>query len=67
MHITAPSFSTSHKYKSLLLPVNRDSEEIVFKLVPVDLGNQMVEIEFFHECIRVGYVLVETNVQDSVL
>ena len=67
VHITAPSFFMPQKYKSLLLPVNGDSEEIIFKLVPVDLGRQVVEIEFFHECIRVGYALVETNVKDSVL
>ena len=66
VHITAPGFFISHKFKSLFLPVNGDSEEVIFKLVAVDLGRQVVEIEFFHECTRVGYALVETQVKDSV-
>ncbi len=45
-----------------LMPVDGDSEEIVFKLYPAERGNQLVEIEFFYENSRVGHVLVKTYV-----
>ena len=64
VHITASGFTMQQRHKPLILPVNGDSEEIIFKLVPVDLGEQVVEIEFFHQGSRVGYVLVKTNVKN---
>ena len=67
VHITASGFTMQQRHKPLILPVNGDSEEIIFKLVPVDLGEQVVEIEFFHQGSRVGYVLVKTNVIRSLV
>lgn len=63
VHITAPGFALQQWHKPLVLPVSGDSEEIVFTLVPLELGEQVVEIEFFHEASRVGYVLVTTDVE----
>lgn len=63
VHITAPGFAVQQWHKPLVLPVSGDSEEVVFTLVPLELGEQVVEIEFFHEASRVGYALVTTNVK----
>ncbi|GAB1542299.1 hypothetical protein NUACC21_49730 [Scytonema sp. NUACC21] len=60
--VTAPGFKILQCYKQMILPVNGDSEEVTFMLLPAELGEQVIEIEFFHEGLRVGYVIVETRV-----
>src|SRR5258706_9793099 len=64
VHITAPGFAVQQWHKPLVLPINGNSEEIFFTLVPLEKGMQVIEIEFFHGSSRVGYVLVKTEVRD---
>lgn len=65
VNITAPEFAIQEYRKLLVMKVDEDSEEITFTLVPLELGEQVIEIEFFHESVRVGYVLVTTKVKSS--
>jgi len=60
--VTAPGFALQGSQQFMVMPVDGDSEEIVFKLYPAERGNQLVEIEFFYENSRVGHVLVKTYV-----
>jgi CHAT domain-containing protein len=62
VQVTAPGFAIQKSRRTLVLPLNGDSEEITFTLVPLEEGEQIVEIEFFHRSSRVGYVLVKTRV-----
>ena len=44
------------------ISVDGDSNEVIFSLFPVKKGTQVIEIEFFKEATRIGYVLVKTYV-----
>lgn len=66
LQITAENFNIKQRRKQLKVTKNIDSEEVVFQLVPIKLGEQMIEIEFFHEYSRVGYTIVKTNVTSKV-
>ncbi|MEM8722587.1 MAG: hypothetical protein AAGE84_25410 [Cyanobacteria bacterium P01_G01_bin.39] len=63
VQITAENFRMQHKRKQLILPVDGDSEEVIFQLTPIELGEQMIEIEFFHDGSRVGYAIIKTHVK----
>lgn len=63
VHVTAPSFAVHQPHKTMIVPIDGDSEEVSFTLVPLEIGEQIVEIEFFHNGTRIGYVLVKTNVR----
>lgn len=63
VHVTAPSFAVHQPHKTMTVPIGGDSEQVSFTLVPLEIGEQVVEIEFFHNGTRIGYVLVKTNVR----
>jgi CheY-like chemotaxis protein len=65
IQLTAENFSAEQKRQRLIVPVNEKSEEIIFELTPTEVGEQMVEIEFFHKCSRVGYAIAKTNVKSQ--
>jgi CHAT domain/WD domain, G-beta repeat len=65
VNITAPGFAVRPYQQQLIFPVNGDSNEVIFILVPLETGNQVIEIEFFLGTTRVGYVLVQTNVSSD--
>jgi CheY-like chemotaxis protein len=66
IYITAENFIIKQKRKSLVLPKNDNSKKLIFELVPIELGEQILEIEFFYECSRVGYAIVKTIVKASL-
>jgi CHAT domain len=62
INVTAPTFAMQERRKGMSMLLNNDSEEVTFTLIPVELGEQVIEVEFFYESVRVGYVLVKTHV-----
>jgi hypothetical protein len=60
--VTAPAFAIRPYQQQLTVPVKGDSNEVIFTLVPLERGEQVIEIEFFRGATRVGYVIVQTNV-----
>ncbi len=63
VNVTAPGFAVRPYQQQLTVSVKGDSNEVIFTLVPLELGEQTIEIEFFKRATRVGYVLVKTNVK----
>ena len=61
--VTAPAFAIRPYQQKLTVPVKGDSNEVIFTLVPLERGEQVIEIEFFQEATRVGYLLVPTKVR----
>lgn len=64
INVTAPQFAIQERKKQMLMSVDKDSEEVTFTLVPLELGNHVIEVEFFYESLRVGYLLVKTYVAE---
>jgi hypothetical protein len=60
--VTAPAFAIRPYQQQLTVPVKGDSNEVIFTLVPLERGEQVIEIEFFKGATRVGYVLLPANV-----
>lgn len=60
--VTAPAFALQKTQQPLKMPIDGDSEEIVFNLYPAESGDQVIEIEFFYDNSRIGHVLVKTHV-----
>ncbi|CCI25922.1 CHAT domain-containing protein [Microcystis aeruginosa] len=60
--VTAPAFAIRPYQQRLTVPVKGDSNEVIFTLVPLERGEQVIEIEFFRGATRVGYVIVQTYV-----
>jgi len=60
--VTASSFEKSYSCRQIVLSASGNSEEITFPLVPLERGEQVIQIEFFLESVRVGYYLVKTKV-----
>jgi CheY-like chemotaxis protein len=63
IQITAENFTLKKRKKQLEVPAHVCSETIMFDLVPIEIGEQIIEVEFFHECSRVGYAIVKSNVK----
>lgn len=65
--ISAESFEIIDKrWQKMEIPFSNDSETITFTLIGQELGQQLVEVEFFHGTDRVGYVVIETQVVEDV-
>lgn len=60
--VTALSFSIDRHFATLTIPIDRDSESVSFKLTPHSIGTQIVEIEIYPDCERIGYYTVKTEV-----
>ena len=67
INVTAPQFAIQERKKRMLMSVDEDSEEVRFTLVPLELGDQVIEVEFFYESLRVGYLLVKTRVTERLI
>lgn len=65
IHLTAENFDLEQKRQRLIVAVDEKPKEIIFELTPNKLGEQIVEIEFFHKCSRVGYVIAKTDVKSQ--
>jgi hypothetical protein len=64
VHVSAPGFAIHKPRQPMTAPVDGDSEELTFALFPVEVGEQVIEIEFFQGAVRVGYALVRTQVNE---
>jgi|GEM_PF-6845414 len=63
--LTAPGFATDSPVRTMVMPVEGDSEEVVFPLFPLSKGEKTLEVEVFHGAERVTYLLVRTRVEYS--
>ncbi len=68
VNITAgKGFAISPQHsQEMNISVDGDSNEVIFSLFPVQEGTQIIEIEFFKEATRIGYVIVETYVHSYI-
>jgi hypothetical protein len=62
VHVTAPAFKVAPPLALMRVPVSQDSDIVVFELMPVEAGRQMIEIEMFFRAERVGYFTFESEV-----
>jgi hypothetical protein len=65
VNVSAPAFAIQQPHKSLVLLVEKDSDELSFTLVPLEEGEQSIEIEFIHGATRVGYAVVKTEIRQE--
>ncbi len=63
VEITAPSFKTQKQREQLIFSPGENSNEISFTLIPIEKGEQVIEVEFFLEASRVGYVIIQSEVR----
>ena len=63
VRVTAPAFAAQSWHQPMTVPRAADSQEIVFSLFPTEKGEQSVEVEFYQEATRVGYLVVSTVVR----
>ena len=63
--IMSDGFRTDQRWGELTLPLHGNSQKIAFELTGIKLGQQIVEVEFYHQASRCGYVIVGTTVVDS--
>jgi hypothetical protein len=63
--LTAPGFATDSRVRIMKMPVEGDSEEVVFPLFPLKVGAQTLEVEVFHEAKRLTYLLIRTCVEND--
>ena len=63
IHITAPGFVIDLTHRRMTIPDATDSEQVTFQLVPTEVGDQVIEVEFIQHGSRIGYVLVTTFVK----
>jgi hypothetical protein len=63
--VTAPGFALQQPHKPMLVPVEGDSKEICFYLYAVEIGEQIVELEFFQDSTRIGHIMLKTTVTKS--
>ena len=63
IHVTASGFVIDRTHQRMSIPDAADSEEVVFELIPVAVGDQMIEVEFIQRGSRIGYALVTTSVK----
>jgi len=63
--VSAAGFDIDQRWRKLSVPFGQDSEIMQFELVGHMLGSHIVEVEFYHSTVRVGYVVVETQVVDG--
>lgn len=62
--VSADNFQVDSRWRTLVVPLETDSEVVQFVLTAVRPGSRLIEIEFFHSTARIGYVVVNTEVVD---
>ena len=61
--VTAEDFEIiGDNYRPLVVPVDRDSEPILFQMVPQLIGEKKVKVEFFQDSKYIGGVIATTTV-----
>jgi hypothetical protein len=64
VNITASGFALAPYQQPLTMPIGGDSNQIIFTLFPLEIGDRVIEVEFFQAATRVGYLLLKTYVND---
>src|SRR5262249_10064360 len=62
IYITAQAFKIKPTLATMRVPVDQDSEIVVFEMTPVEVGRHVIEIEMFFRAERVGYFTIESEV-----
>jgi hypothetical protein len=61
--LTAEDFEIiGDDFRSLIIPVNRDSDPLIFEMVPQTLGAKKVKVEFFQNNKYIGGITTNTTV-----
>ncbi|MBI1930350.1 response regulator [Candidatus Poribacteria bacterium] len=60
--VSGPCFKVSPHFQELIVPPDKDSEEISFTVTPLQPGKQSLDIEFFRGADRIDYIVVTTFV-----
>jgi len=64
VHVTSPGFEKYRSSQIMKVPVNADSDELIFQLTPIVIGFHSLEIEFFFKSSRVGYIILKTKITE---
>lgn len=62
LKVTAPDFQVDKSQKTMNVPIDEDSDKVVFKMKPLSVGKQIVEIEIYWNALRIGYFALEIEV-----
>ncbi|MGD2088746.1 MAG: CHAT domain-containing protein [Candidatus Aminicenantes bacterium] len=62
LKMTAPDFQVDKSQKTMNVPIDEDSDKVVFKMKPLSVGKQIVEIEIYWNALRIGYFALEIEV-----
>jgi hypothetical protein len=65
IHVTAPAFEMSSHTAKMRVPIDGDSDLVTFEMIPLEAGPQMIEVEMFYNCERVGYFTFESEVRSN--
>lgn len=60
--VSAKGFLVDPSWQTLFVPFGSDTEPLTFILTGKKLGEQLIEIRFFHRANRVGYIAIKTEV-----
>lgn len=60
--VSARGFSVTPTHGTMNVPFDSDSELLTFGLTSLEPGDQLIEVRFFHQTARVGYVGLQTTV-----
>lgn len=63
--VSSAGFSVDSAMKPMEVPVSRNSEKLDFVMTPIELGKQVIHMEFYKGADRVGYITLETRVLKS--
>lgn len=63
--VTAPTFDMPLSTAWMNVPPDKDSDSVVYHMVPEQIGVQHIEIEMFLGCDRVGYMIVSPHVYEN--
>lgn len=66
VRVSSAAFIVDTPSRSLLLPFDSDSETIHFNLTARHIGVQSIDVQFFHNTARVGYVVIETEIVEDL-
>jgi hypothetical protein len=67
VHVTALAFTVAPSIALMRVPVDQDSDIVVFEMTPVEAGTHVLEIEMFFRSERVGYFTIESEVINSTV
>jgi hypothetical protein len=63
--ITAPDFHVDKNQKTMNVPIDKNSENVIFTLYPKTSGKHTIELEIFFRAARIGYIILETIANEA--